>query len=327
MKRTRICDLLGTDYAIIQAPMIWITGAALAAAVSNAGGLGTIGFNAGATEVTKDVEVTGERLRGQIRKTKSITDKPFAVNFSVPEHPFSDRCIEVAIEEGIAAAIMVGDSPKSYTKRLQEAGVKVLFRLLHATNVEAAKKAEEAGVDAIIVVGYEGGGHSGLNQLPTLALIPQVVDTVKIPVIAGGGIGDGRGAAAAIALGADGVYIGTAFMATLECDAHPKVKEALVNASDASTTTWTGLFGLSRALENEFTDKVLKMKSEGVSDKEINRFCYGRDQFRPGLIEGNVDEFFLPAGVAAGLIKEVVSAKELVRRIVEDSSSVLAKLS
>jgi len=314
LKRTRICDLLGIEYPIIQAPMIWITGAGLAAAVSNAGGLGTIGFNAGAKTLTTDIDTIGERLRDQIRKAKSLTNKPFAVNFAVPEQPFSDHCIEVAIEEGIAAAIMVGDHPASYTKRLQGAGTKVLFRPLTRITVEAAKKAEAAGVDAVIIVGSEGGGHSGLDQLPTLVLIPQVVDAVKIPVIAGGGIADARGAAAVMALGAEGIYMGTAFMATHECDAHPKVKEAIVNATDTGTVTWLSDLGAVRAIKNTYSERYLEKQAEGPSG-EAAKPSPELDKHRPAMIDGKVDDNYLSLGAASGLIKEVVGAGELVRRI------------
>ena len=326
MKNSRICELLSITYPIIQAPMIWITGAELAAAVSNAGGLGSIGFNAGVKTLTNDINITGERLRAQIRKTKELTDKPFAVNFAVPEQPFSDRCVEVALEEGIAVALLVGDSPESYTRRFQEAGVKVLYRPQTRVTVEAARRGEEAGVDAVIVVGFESGGHSGLDELSTLVLVPQVVDAVVIPVIAGGGIADGRGAAAVFALGAEGIYLGTAFVATEECDAHPELKKAIVGATDTSTTTWPGRLGLVRALRNSFTDEVLKLRVEGASRKEIGRFCYGADKFRPGLVEGDVDGSFIPLGAIAGLIRRVEGAGEMVKRLAEESSEVLSRL-
>jgi NAD(P)H-dependent flavin oxidoreductase YrpB (nitropropane dioxygenase family) len=326
LKRTRICELLGIRYPIIQAPMIWITGAELAAAVSNAGGLGTIGFNAGVKTLTNDVNITGERLRTQIRKAKELTDKPFAVNFHVPEQPFSDRCVEVALEEGIAVALLVGDSPESYTRRFREAGVKVLYRPQTRVTVEAARRGEEAGVDAVIVVGFESGGHSGRDELSTLVLVPQVVDAVRIPVIAGGGIADGRGVAAVLALGAEGIYLGTAFIATNECDIHPELKKVVVGATDTSTTTWYGPQGLSRALKNTFTDEVLKMRAEGASLKEIGRFCYGADRFRPGLVEGDVDRSFIPLGAIAGLIKRVEGAGEMVERLAEESNEVLSRL-
>ncbi|MCX5999022.1 MAG: nitronate monooxygenase, partial [Chloroflexi bacterium] len=175
--------------------------------------------------------------------------------------------------------------------------------------------------DAVIVTGYEGGGHGGTDQLTTLVLVPQVVDAVKIPVIAGGGVADARGAAAVLALGAEGVYVGTAFMATNECDAHPRLKEAIVKAGDASTITWIGPLGTVRALKNEFSAEILKMKSEGRPDKELGRFAYGADKFRPALIEGNIDQFFVPLGAAAGLVREVVAAGELVRRIAKGVSA------
>ena len=315
MKGRRICDLLGIKYPIIQAPMIWITGANLAAAVSNAGGLGTIGLNAGAKNLTTDLDMIGERLRSQIRKAKGLTDKPFAINIAVPEQPFSDRYVEVAIEEEITAAIMVGDSPQSYTKRLQAAGIKVLYKPLTRVTVDAAKQAEQAGVDAVIMVGCEGGGHSGIDQLTTLVLIPQVAEAVKIPVIAGGGIADARGAAAAFALGADGVFIGTAFIATIECDAHPNVKRAIINATDTSTVAWIGDLGQVRLLKNNYAMRVLESKPNSASKDEIGKSSLNLDKHRPALIEGKVEDFYLSLGAGAGLVKEVVSAGELVRRI------------
>lgn len=327
MKRTRICEMLGIRYPIIQAPMVWITGADLAAAVSRAGGLGTIGMNAGAKDVTRDVGLTGERLRGQIRKARGLTDRPFAVNIIGIPNPFSDRCIEVSIEERIPVVVLVGDSPNpAYVKRFQDAGIKVLYRLHTKVTVEGAQKAQDAGVDAVIVVGYEGGGHSGLDQLPTLALVPQVVEDLKIPVIAGGGVANGRGVAALLALGAEGVYIGTAFMATHECDAHAKVKEAVVSATETSTVDWAGPMGLSRALKNKFTDTVVKMRGEGKSFAEIAKYCYGCDNFRPGLVEGNVEEYFIPLGVAAGMIKDIIGAGELVERLMTQTEEVLSGL-
>lgn len=327
MKKTRICEVLGIKYPIIQAPMVWITGADLAAAVSNAGGLGTIGINAGAKEMTTDVELTGERLRDQIRKTRGLTNKPFAVNIIGIPNPFTDRCIDVAIEESIPAVVFNGDSPDpDLIRRFQKAGTKVLFRLFTKVTVENARKAQDAGVDAVIVVGYEGGGHSGLDQIPTLALVPQVVEELKIPVIAGGGVANGKGVAAVLALGAEGVYIGTAFIATHECDAHARLKEAVVSANDTSTVDWAGPMGLSRALKNQFTDTVLKMRAEGKSFAEIAQYCYGGDKFRPGLVEGNIDEYFIPLGVAAGMIKDIIGAGELVQRLVKETEEVASRL-
>jgi enoyl-[acyl-carrier protein] reductase II len=223
VKKTRVCELLGIDYPVLQAPMNWITGAELAAAVSEAGGLGIIGPNAGATTVTEDVEETGERLRQQIRKARSLTGKPFGVNItsaSAALRPgndsFSDKCTRVVIEEGVPIAVLTGDSPEICTKKLKDAGIKVLHRSL-PVSVEIARKAEQAGIDAFIAVGFEGGGHTGCYKIPTFVLVPQMVDALHIPVIAGGGIVDGKGMAAALALGAEGVYMGTAFLVATEC--------------------------------------------------------------------------------------------------------------
>ena len=236
MAKTRLTELLGIEYPIILASMAWITDADLAAAVSGAGGLGTIGPNAGMKHVTTDVEETGERLREQIRKCRKLTDRPFAVNFVIGvagfDRKFSDRCVAVGIEEKAPVAIVSQGSPLVYTTTLKEAGMKIIHV---CSTVRHVRKAEEAGADAVVVSGTEGGGHSGFDQITTMCLVPQAVDAVKIPVIAGGGIGDGRGLMAALSLGADGVYMGTRFIATKECPAHEKVKEIILAAADTST--------------------------------------------------------------------------------------------
>lgn len=198
---------MGIEYAVIQAPMTWVTGAELAAEVSKAGGLGVIGPNAGERTETRDAVETGERLRRQIQKVRSLTEKPFAVNIilPLPAYPkigraFSDQTLKVAIEEKVPAVVLVGGGPDVYVEQLKRAGIIVLFRG-SPINVKVAKMAEAAGVDCVIAVGFEGGGHVGVDRLPTFVLVPQVVDAVKVPVVAGGGIVDGRGAAAAFALG------------------------------------------------------------------------------------------------------------------------------
>src|SRR4030042_1809719 len=188
MKSNRLCQVIGIRYPIVQAPMNWITGADLAAAVSNAGGLGTLGPNAGAKTITRDVEETGESLRCQIRKLKSLTSAPFAVNFPIGlegvegegGRAFSQKCVQVALEEGIKVAITSVGPPNVYTKKFKDAGVKVL----HAVSTpRQAKKAEDVGVDAVICEGYEGGGHKALTGLTTLVLIPMTADAVDIPVL------------------------------------------------------------------------------------------------------------------------------------------------
>ena len=223
MKRTRICELLGIEHPIIQAPMNWITGANLAAAVSNAGGLGTMGPNAGATAITQDVTLTGERLRNEIRKAKTLTEKPFAVNFTLmpTRRPIVwEEYINVALEEDISILETSGRSPEPYVAWLKTTRVKLLHKV---ARIRDALTAQRLGVDAVTIIGYEAGGHPGMEDIGSLVLIPKAVDSLKIPVIAGGGFADGRGLVAALALGAQGIVMGTRFMASQECPLHPKI--------------------------------------------------------------------------------------------------------
>lgn len=323
MKSNRLCELLGIEYPVIQAPMNWITGAELASAVSNAGGLGVLGPNAGANDETDDVIETGERLRQQIRKTKSLTHKPFGVNLMSAStdlrpgsKPFSDQCTRVVLEEGVPAVVLAGDKPELYTHRLKEAGIKVLHRAL-PVNVEIAQKAEQAGVDAFIAVGFEGGGHTGFYHIPTFVLVPQIVNALQIPVVAGGGIADGRGMSAALALGAEGVYIGTAFIVATECPVHKNVKQAIIEATDISTITVEGLAGIVlRAMKSPVVERCIQMEANGVSREEITSVY--RSGYRPGMLEGDSIRGTFVFGANASLIKEIKSAGEIVEDLVKD---------
>jgi len=331
MKKNRLCELLGIEYPIIQAPMNWITGAELASAVSNAGGLGIIGPNAGAKEETDDVIETGERLRQQIRKTKSLTDKPFGVNLMSASadlrpgsKPFSEQCMKVILEEGVSSVVLTGDVPELYSKRLKDVGIVVLFRAL-PVNVEIAKKAERSGIDVFIAVGHEGGGHSGCYRVPTFVLIPQMVNALKIPVVAGGGIADGKGMAAALALGAQGVFIGTAFMVAQECPVHDNVKQAIVDADDTCTTTLDGLSGVVlRAMNTPLIQHCLQMREQGYSLEEITT-AY-RAGYRKGMVEGDSKEGTFVFGCSAGLITERKSAADIVRSIVTETEQIIKTL-
>jgi NAD(P)H-dependent flavin oxidoreductase YrpB (nitropropane dioxygenase family) len=323
-KTNRLCQLLGIRYPIIQAPMNWVSGARLVAAVSNAGGLGTLGPNAGAKTVTQDVMLTGERLRAQIREVKSLTKNPFAVNVAIGMgelRKYSQRWVEVILEEGIPVAIVSVGGPAEYTKKLKETGIKVL----HAISTEThAKKAEQVGVDAVICEGFEAGGHKGFTELTTFVLIPMVANAVKLPVVAGGGISDARGVLAALALGADGVYMGTRFMVTHESDSHDHVKEAVVRAEDACTVSIPkGM--LSRDLKNLFTRKYLTMKEAGASTNELNDLISKSSQYRAQVL-GDVDGAEVSCGQVAGLITGVVSAAEVVQDVVNGVPSLLEEL-
>ena len=351
--RTRITELLGIQYPIIQASMAWITDAELAAAVSEAGGLGTIGPNAGNNAVTTGVAETGERLREQIKKCRERTDKPFAVNFVVGvigwDRDFSDRCVEVGIEEQVPVAIVSQGNPMVYTQRLKQAGMKVIHV---CSTVRHVSKAEELGVDAVIASGTEGGGHAGFDQITTVCLVPQAADAVKIPVIAGGGIVDARGLMGALSLGAEGVYMGTRFMATRECPTHPNVKRAILEATDTSTMAIRhgspvpakdqkrgdrGFVeerrGSLRMLVNDFAKQILAEKGGAISFEEALNTPDTSDQHSESnrtvsaFVHGDLENNTITAGQGAGMINDIPSCRELIARMVGQTRPILERLS
>ncbi len=350
--RTRITDLLGITYPIIQASMAWITDAELAAAVSEAGGLGTIGPNAGSRAVTRDKVEIGERLREQIRTCRGLTDKPFAVNFLVGvigwDRDFSDQCVKVGIEERVPVAIVSQGSPAVYTERLKNAGMKVVHV---CSTVRHVRKAEETGVDAVIASGTEGGGHSGFDQITTFCLIPQAVDAVEIPVVAGGGIVDARGLMGALSLGAEGVYMGTRFMATKECPTHPNVKRAVLEATDTSTMAirhgspapiederrgYRGFVeerrGSLRILLNDYAKEMLVRRGWGAAFEEVMDIP-GTSEESPesnrtvaAFVFGDLQANTITAGQGAGMIRDIPSCRELIERMAGEAESILERL-
>ncbi len=330
MAENRLCNLLGIKYPIIQAPMNWITGADLVAAVSNAGGLGTLGPNAGAKELTVDVTETGERLRQQIRKVKSLTPKPFAVNFPIGMEgvegaggrSYCRQCVQVALEEGIPVAVTTVGAPNMFTKAFHDAGTLVLHGV---STCGQAAKAEQMGVDGVICAGYEGGGHKALAEMTTMAMIPLVADAVKVPIVASGGIADARGLVAALALGADGVYVGTRFVATLECDAHPRAKQAVIEARDAATVSVKKWTVVGRDLRNDFTEKYAEMQQAGAPAEELVRFL-GQQKMYQALVKGDVQNGELPCGQDAAMIRTIVSAAEVIQDMIQGMPAVLTRL-
>jgi enoyl-[acyl-carrier protein] reductase II len=317
MKRTRICDLLGIDYPIIQGGMNWIANAELAAAVSNAGGLGIISPTAG-MKLEDDME---QNLRSEIRRTKSLTDKPFAVNLPL-QTPDVDKLIDAMIEEGVTAVTTSAGNPALYTSYLKDAGLKVLHVV---ASVRHAQGAEKRGVDAVIAEGFEAGGHNGFDELATFVLVPQVVDAVDVPVVAAGGIADARGLVAAFALGADGVQIGTRFVATLECMAHQSFKDEVVKAVDTGTVITGRKLGPTRGLKNEFTALMLEKEGGGATPEEL-LVLIGLGRSRSGELDGNVQDGELYCGSIAGMINDIVSAGDVVRGLVEGYDRVVAAL-
>jgi len=309
MLKTAICDLFGIKYPIIQGGMAHVATAELVSAVSNAGGLGILG--AGASEP--------DWLRAQIRQTRELTDKPFGVNVLLIS-PFAKQVIEVVLEEKIVVVTTGAGNPGPYIPRFREAGIKVMPVV---ASVALARRLERAGVDAFIAEGMESGGEIG--QITTMALVPQVVDKVKAPVVAAGGFADGRGLVAALALGAQGIQMGTRFVCSEECIAHPDYKQAIVDASDRSTIISGQSTGYPmRSLENKLTREFMEKEKSGVSVEEIMEFGVGK--VRLGLIEGDTQGGTLLAGQISGMIREIKPVKVIIEEIVAEAEAIIAQL-
>lgn len=304
---TRVTRLFGIRYPIVQGGLARIARAALAAAVSNAGGLGQIAM--------AGVGTTPELMRSEIRKTRSLTRAPFGVNFPIG-HLSIQALLDVVIEEKVAAVSLTRGDPRPAIAHLAGSGIRVLVLV---SGPEQAKKAEQAGADAVATVGYEGGGHLGRNDLTTFVGVPLVADAVAIPVIAGGGLADGRGLAAALALGAEGVEIGTRFIAVEEAHAHENYKRALLRARDTSIVK-RGLDQPGRALSNRWTQDYLKAEAEGMPREELLAMVGAKANER-GVFFGDVENSLLWAGQAAALIGDIPPAKQLVDRMILEARS------
>ncbi len=337
MLKTRICRILNIEYPIIQAPMNWISGADLVAAVSASGGLGTLGPNAGQTTPCNDEREVAERLRGQINKVRSITDKPFAVNVAVASgdaKKFSDAYVKTVIDERVPVAIVTMGGPQIYTRELKNAGVKVIHTI---STVRHGKRAEIEGVDAVVAGGYESGGHLGNEDQTTLCLVPQVVDALSIPVIAGGGITDARGLVAALALGAEAVFMGTRFLATNESDAHPNVKQAVLKATDSDLVVLCknrGV-GMSRVIKNAWSNKFYEKEISGASLEELVNLMESHIMAEPGYLVsrmygtfclGDVVQGSLSVSGAVGSINELMSAGDVVKQMMSQAKELLKNL-
>jgi enoyl-[acyl-carrier protein] reductase II len=318
MKKTRLCELLGIEYPIIQGGMVWIANAELAAAVSNAGGLGLISPNAGMSRNGDQIE----NLKNQIEIAKGLTSKPFGVNLPIMNNAQIEALVEVVIQAKVQVAVTAAGNPALYTGRFKEAGIKVLHLV---AAVRHAQSAEKRGVDAVIAEGFEAGGHNGLDELTTLTLVPQVADAVQIPVVAAGGIADARGIVAALALGAEGVQMGTRFVATRECAAHQNFKDAVVKASDTDTTITGRKIGPTRILKNGIATKLLDMEATGASAEELTAFI-GSGRSRKGQFDGDLVNGEAYCGAIAGMIKEIKSVAEVIHDIVEKYDKVVAGL-
>lgn len=309
MIKTKITELLGITHPVFQGGMAWVADAKLAAAVSEAGGLGLIGAAA----------APGEVVEAMIKEAKSLTDKPFGVNIMLMS-PFADDIARIVVEQGVRVVTTGAGNPGKYMEQWKAAGIKVIPVVASAA---LAKRMERAGADAVIAEGTESGGHIG--ETTTMCLVPQVVDAVKIPVIAAGGVADARGAVAAFALGASAVQCGTIFVCADESPACAKYKELIVSAKDTDTLV-TGRAGGApiRSLKTKFTRSLLKMEAEEVSREEFELRTSG--SLRKAVQDGNVEEGTFMAGQIAGLVKKCGPAREIIAALMTDTEKLLQNL-
>lgn len=299
----RVTRLFNIDYPIVQAGMIWCSGWELASAASNAGILGILGSGSMYPDV----------LREHIRKTKAATKKPFGVNVPML-YPDIDKHMDIIIEEGVKVVFTSAGNPKTWTSKLKEHGITVVHVV---SSVKFAKKAEEAGVDAVVAEGFEAGGHNGRDETTTMCLIPMVKEAVNIPVIAAGGIGSGRGMLAAMSLGADGVQIGSRFVASEESSAHLAFKNAVVKANDGDTMLTLKELAPVRLIKNKFFQDIVEAYQAGAQKEELIQLL-GRARAKRGMFEGDMDEGELEIGQISGLIHEVKPVREIMADLLEE---------
>lgn len=306
----RVTRLFGTRYPLVQAGMIWCSGWELAAAVSNAGGLGIIG----AGSMYPDV------LRSHVRKCKQATSRPFAVNVPML-YPNIEEHMTIIMEEEVPIVFTSAGNPAAWTSRLKEAGRTVVHVV---SSVKFARKAEQAGVDAVVAEGFEAGGHNGREETTTLVLVPMVRDAVSIPVIAAGGIADGRSMLAAMALGADGVQVGSRFVCSVESSAHPHFKQRVVDAGEGETLLTLKELAPVRLLHNPFFQQVQQAYASGASVDDLKRLL-GRARAKRGMFEGDLEEGELEIGQVSGRIKDIKPAAEIVADIMREFHAAVAE--
>lgn len=304
--KTQVTKLLGIEYPIIQGGMAWVAEHHLAAGVSKAGGLGLIGA----------ASAPADWVREQIRAARTLTSNPFGVNIMLMS-PYADQVAKVIVEEGVKVVSTGAGSPEKYMKMWKDAGVKVIPVV---ASVALAKRMERCGADALVAEGTEAGGHIGENT--TMVLVPQVVDAVDIPVIAAGGIADGRGMAAAFMLGAQAVQMGTHFVAVRESMVHENYKRAVIKARDIdSRVTGRATGHPVRALRNQMTKEYLRLEQEGASLEELELLTLGG--LRKAVVEGDIINGSVMAGQIAGMVKEELSCDELIQKLVKETDSLI----
>lgn len=296
----RITQLFGVDYPIIQAGMIWASGWKLASAVSNAGGLGIIGSGSMYPDVLKE----------HIGKCKAATGRPFAVNVPLL-YPDIDKHIRIIIEEGVKIVFTSAGNPKTWTKVLKDEGITVVHVV---SSSKFARKAEDAGCDAVVAEGFEAGGHNGREETTTMVLIPAVVSAVKISVIAAGGIATGRQMLAAMVMGAEGVQMGSRFVASEEASSHIAFKNTVINSQEGDTVLTMKQLTPVRLIRNSFYEQVREAEEKGAGIEEL-KILLGRGRAKKGMFEGNLDEGELEIGQVSSLLDRILPAGEIVKKV------------
>lgn len=309
--KNRVTELLQIEFPIIQAGMVWVSGWKLASAVSNHGGLGLIGAGS----------MKKELLTEHLQKCKTATKKPYGVNIPLLRGDAVDL-INTSLEAGVKIFFTSAGHPGRHIELLKKNNCTVIHVV---SNIKQAVKAESVGCDAIVGEGVEAGGHNGPDEITTLCLIPQLVDAVKIPVIAAGGIADGRGIAAALSLGAEGVQIGTRFAATIESSAHEIYKQSVVNSGDTGTTLVLKKIGSARLIKNGWSKTVETAEANGAGEPEL-RNLLGEKRERLGIFEGNVNEGMMEAGQSAGIIKNILPVEELMKLLIAEFDNSISKM-
>jgi enoyl-[acyl-carrier protein] reductase II len=309
--RTRVSEILRIRYPIMQAGMIWASGYKLAVACAEADILGTIG----------SASMKPDFLRESIRKARALTSKRIAVNIPLLRSDAAEL-LEISLEEGIDTIISSAGNPALLGPRVKDARA----TWIHVVpSVKHGKKAQDAGADIVVGEGFEAGGHNGVDEITTLALVPQLVDALSVPVAAAGGIADGRGFLAAMALGAEGISVGTRFACTTESSSHPAYKEAVVAANDAATVLFAKRIAPVRAIKNPWVERVRQAEASGSPREELEEI-YGRSHSRKGILEGDIAEGELEAGQSSGLIRDVIPAADVVRRFIVEFEEALSRV-
>jgi enoyl-[acyl-carrier protein] reductase II len=308
MIHTPLCDLLGIEHPIVQGGMAWAASAELAAAVSNAGGLGIVGAGNQPPEV----------IRLELRRARALTNRPLGANVPLFTAGVEDR-LQVFIDEGVSVVTVGGGNAGPFLGPLQRAGIRVIPVV---ASVALARRMARQGVDALIAEGMESGGHIG--DVATLPLVPQVVDAVDLPVVAAGGIADGRGLAAALALGAAGIQMGTRFICTSECPAHERYKQWIVRAHDRATIVTGGAFGHPvRTIRGPFVRRLRELEDQGIAEEDF--ISYGAGTLRAAIVDGDMEQGSVMAGQSAGLTGDILPVRELVERIVAEAEAAIRR--